>query len=410
MSRRFRRLLVVTTLYWLGTSVFAQQVWAQSFLASASVEQDAERESRVFAGEKDSSFLIAAPQNLNPGLSNSAESILVEPFSIEQLPGRTMPTDVEENSLPTESADTVLPGSDAVEAAVPFIDWQGLTIEFSDSASNFGQDNQLVTPALVGQLANGDTLAVSLGFNQFVLPDLEKIYHLPLTITWEGDVSDVSFTVGGGLDVYNRLPLDTHFNAKVEMPAWKGASVSFLVEQGPYLFNAQTLENGISAWRYGPELYWQIDQKTSLFSLMRIGHFNDGNFEQQSFSRLERKLWGEGAIAANLFHWHFQQDLEATSGYFSPADFLVSSLELSWEKEVIEGVSCRLAGHLGQQRLNGEWALGYGHQLLCGFDIVPGIDFDLGYHYSTVGNGQTLLSEDSAYNSFQLLGGVNTTF
>lgn len=428
---KYLHLLAVLVLWSLGLLVASPPARGQLAVASedsqASVEQDialtaatklmaeytATQRATVNAPNSDPnverSMLIAAPQNLNPGLY---EPLPIRP-GFEATPGDDLNSPPESVNPSVDSlADPIDPAAleeTVPQARVPFIEWESLGLDLSDTISNFGQGNRIITPILQGRLANGDPIFFTPGFNQFALPGLETVTHVPLTVAWEGDINDVSLAVGGGLDIYNRLPLDTHFDAKASVPIGD-ANLSFSLEQGPYLFNAQTLENGISSWRYGPDLFWQIDSQTTLFSLLRIGHFNDGNFEQQSFSRLERTFWGEAAIAANLFNWSFQQNLEATSGYFSPPDFLVASLEVSWEKEIFENISCRAAASVGQQRLNGAWASGYGHQAICDLDVIPGIAFDFGYNFNNVGNGQTFLAEESAFNNFEWVGGVKTQF
>lgn len=348
--------------------------------------------------------LLAAPENLNPGL--------YWPRSPVELPSEQDPNETDPELLEPENAaadpDNV-ETADA-EADAKRIAWDDLEIDISDSGTNFGQGNRLITPVLTGTLPNGNTLTLSPGFNRFALPDLETVYHIPLTVGWKGAINDVVLEAAGGIDLFNRLPVDTHFKGKAAYPVGNSATVSVNLEQGPYLFNAKTLENGISTWRYGPDLFWQIDEKTSLFSLLRLGHFSDGNREQQSFSRIERKFAKDFAVALNAFNWRFQQNLEANSGYFSPPDFLVLSAEISWQKAITDDLSCRLAGNIGQQRLNGAWALGYGHQALCSVDITPAIQADLGYSFSNVSNGQSVLPGDSAYNDFQILGGIRSSF
>ena len=261
-----------------------------------------------------------------------------------------------------------------------------------------------------GKLANGNIISIEPGFNRFSLSDLETVYHVPLTVGWEGAINDVNLAAAGGIDIFNRLPLDTHFDGKVSFPVSNDATLSLNLTQGPYLFNAQTLENGISSWRYGPDLFWQIDSKTSLFSLLRIGNFSDGNLEQQSFSRLERQLREDLSISLNVFNWSFAQDLESQSGYFSPPDFLVATGEVAWEAHIADYLSCRLAGSAGQQRLNGSWVLGYGHQAVCDIEILPSVQMDFGYNYSNVSNGQSVDPGDSAYNNWQVVGGLRSTF
>ncbi|MHC5674771.1 hypothetical protein [Nostoc sp.] len=112
--------------------------------------------------------------------------------------------------------------------------------------------------------------------------------------------------------MFNHLPTTINLNAKVEAaisppqvsPSGRLLSVVVIsgnFEQGPYKSNARTLDNQIIAWRFGPDLYWQIDRDTSLFSSLCLGSYNDGNSEVQSFSRLERKF-GQFSLATNLYH------------------------------------------------------------------------------------------------------------
>ncbi len=358
--------------------------------------------------DRTTELLISGPYNFNPDLE--------QPSLV--LPNHLISPDVSADELrepldsgePTDLKKIDNPNSLPVEHSALLIEWDDLEVDLSNSVSNSSQSNRLITPTFRGHLVNGNTVTFSPGFNQFFLRNVDPVLHVPLTVGWEGAIDSVDLTVGGGLDIYNRLPIGTHFNAKASLPLWTGATVSMSFDQSPYLFNAQTLENGISVWRYGPDLFWQIDPKTTLFSLVRIGNFSDGNFEQQSFSRLEREVFGNSAIAANLFNWSFQQNLEVTSGYFSPPDFLVASLELSWETEIAENINCRVAGSVGQQRLNSSWVVGYGHQALCSFEVIPGMDFDFGYNFSSVGNGQSVVLGESAYSDFQMLGSVRTQF
>jgi hypothetical protein len=178
------------------------------------------------------------------------------------------------------------------------------------------------------------------------------------------------------------------------------------VEQGSYKFNAQTLENQITSWRYGPQLSWQIDPKTSLFSSLRFGNYNDGNFEQQSFTRIERKF-GEFFLAANLFNWSYQHDYAQESGYFSPPDFLVYTGEVGWEGRISNFLRCRVAASLGQQRLNGEFDKANSYQGHCTTNISPNLDADLGYIYSNVQNGET---GGSTYNNQSFTGVLRVKF
>jgi hypothetical protein len=159
--------------------------------------------------------------------------------------------------------------------------------------------------------------------------------------------------------------------------------VTGVLEQGSYKANARTLENQITTWRFGPNLYWQIDRKTSLFSSLRVGLYNDGNSEIQSFSRLERKF-GQFHAAANLFSWDVRKDMQAQSGYFSPPNFLVYNGEIGWEGKPFDFLRCRLTANLGGQRLKDVTTTGYSYQGLCTTKITPSIELDLGYTASNI--------------------------
>jgi hypothetical protein len=153
-------------------------------------------------------------------------------------------------------------------------------------------------------------------------------------------------------------------------------------------------------------LYWQIDPKTYLFSLLRLGNYNDGNFEQQSFTRLERKV-GEFFVAANLFNWSYTNDVQETSGYFSPPDFIVYTGEVGWEGPIFDFLRCRVTASLGQQRLNGNFDNANNYEGRCTTKISPTVDADFGYTFSNVQNRQT---GGSAYNNQSFTGVLRVKF
>jgi len=328
-------------------------------------------------------ILIAAPENFNPGL---------------RLP-------------PVQSQPEVQPQPPpAKESVAPAIKLESITTDFRREQDNFGQSNQFIEQSAQLRLPNGNRLSIRTGYNSFEQRQVESITNIPLHIEWEGKIDQVTVAVGGGVDVFDRLPTALNFNAKVEAPfrmkvspsgqLQSGVIVSAAVEQGPYKFNAQTLGDQITAWRYGPSLYWQIDPNTSLYSSLRLGNYNDGNFEQQSFSRLERKC-GQFFVAANLFNWNYTRDAEKTKGYFSPPDFLVYNGEVGLEGNVIEGLRCRVATSLGQQRLKGNWDVANSYQARCTAKLSPSVEADFGYAFSNVQSRQT---EGSGYNNQSFTG------
>ncbi len=327
-------------------------------------------------------FLIAAPENFNP--------------SLQLAP----PPPPKPPAAPKPSA----------EPATPIVVWDSLQIDFRNSLDNVEQHNRFIEPTAQFRLPNGNKIIFKTGFNSFDQPGVESITNIPFQVGWEGKIDKVSVRTALGVDLFDRLPTAINLNAKVEAPIGvnvtpagklrSGLVLSANLEQAPYKSNARTLDNQITAWRLGPDLFWQIDSNTSLFASFRLGKYNDGNDERLLFSRLERKI-GQFSVAANLFNWSYDRDLETTSGYFSPPDFLVYNAELAWEGDVFEFLRCRLSATLGQQRLQGKFDSANDYQARCTAKIFPNVEADLGYAFSNVKNntgandynGRTLTSQ-----------------
>jgi hypothetical protein len=333
--------------------------------------------------------LMAGPENFNPGLRLSPP--------------------------PPPSAPPSQP-PDSTEPVTPAVKLESLTTDFRRDADNFNQHNLFIEPTAQFRLRNGNRFRIKTGFNSFEERKVESVTNIPLHVEWEGKVERVNLTVGGGVDLFDRLPTAVNLNAKAELPLaikvsssgqlQSGVIVSVAVEQGPYKANAQTLDNQITAWRFGPSIYWQIEPKTSLYSSLRLGSYNDGNFEQQSFSRLERKI-GQFSVAANAFNWSYTHDVQETRGYFSPPDFLVFSGEVAFEGNVFENLRCRLATSLGTQRLSGKWTSGNSYQGRCTAKLSPNLEADFGYGYSNVRNRDT---GGSSYNNQSFTGQLRVRF
>lgn len=106
-------------------------------------------------------------------------------------------------------------------------------------------------------MPNGQAIRFKSGYNTFEQRDYETVTNIPLQAVWEGKVGPVSLQAGGGVDVFNRLPTALNLNFKADAPIFinltpdgkldSGLFLSGLLEQGPYKFNAQTLENQITA-------------------------------------------------------------------------------------------------------------------------------------------------------------------
>jgi hypothetical protein len=345
-------------------------------------------------------ILMAAPENFNPDL---------------RLPP-ARPEPPQNSSPPKTSSESKTP--DAVsEPKTPDAVLESIYTDYRYDTDNFGQTNLFFEPTVQFRLNNGNKIFFKTGFNFFEQRGVESVTNFPLQVGWQGKIGQATLRTAARVDVFNRLPTAINLNAKVEVPispprvSSSGQLLSAVIlsgnlEQGPYKFNAQTLDNQITSWRFGPDLYWQIDRNTSLFSSLRLGSYNDGNSEVQSFNRLERKF-GQFSLAANLFNWSFDRNLERTSGYFSPPDFLVYNAEVAWEGDIANFLRCRLAANLGQQQLKGEFDNAYTYQTRCTVKVSPNIEADLGYSFSNVRNQET---RGSAYSGNSLTGQLRVKF
>ncbi|MEH2084510.1 MAG: hypothetical protein V7K89_32435 [Nostoc sp.] len=354
---------------------------------------------------KPTPILMAAPENFNPDL---------------RLPP-PLPEPPQQNSspppLPEPPHQNSTPPTTSTKPKTPDAVLESIDTDYHYETDNFGQTNFFLEPTVQFRLRNGNKIFFKTGFNFFEQRGVESVTNIPLQIGWQGKIGQVTLQTAAGVDVFNRLPTAINLNAKVEAPisqprvSSSGRLLSVVVlsanlEQRPYKSNARTLDNQITAWRFGPDLYWQIDRNTSLFSSLRLGSYNDGNSEVQSFSRLERKF-GQFSLAANLFTWSYERDLERTSGYFSPPDFLVYNGEVAWEGDITNFLRCRLAANLGRQRLKGEFDNANTYQTRCTVKLSPSIEADLGYSFSNVRNQET---GGSAYSSNSLTGQLRIRF
>lgn len=309
---------------------------------------------RVSPAPDAAQFTIASADNFNPGLALPPPK--PEDFKPIDAPGESLSQKVGLESLQTD---------------------------FRNDQDNFGQHNRFIEETAQYRLSNGDQLHFKTGFHAFAQSGAKSVRNIPIQGGWEGKLGTFKLRAATGVDLYDRLPVTPYLDLEAETAILPNVTLTGVVEQEAYKFNAQTLNNRISAWRLGPNVYWQIDRHTSLFALYRWGSYSDGNTEQQSFSRLERKF-GQFSLAANLFTWSYANQVEKQKGYFSPSDFLTYNGELAWEGQILEPIRCRLAAVLGRQRLNGAFSAGNSYQARCTVKVSPHVEADVGYSVSGI--------------------------
>lgn len=351
-----------------------------------------------------SEVIIAAPQNLNPGLYVplfDAEEFNQELLDSESPDPLTEPT-TEDNIEASELEDS----DSGLFSYLSDFTVRDLDIGYQQNFDNFGGFEYGIQPTLNFENSEGDRIGLTTGVEIFDQATTEQVLNVPLEVSWHHKIDQSSIDVSGGVDFFDRLPIAPRFSAGGATPLFKGATLSGVIEYEPYKFNAQTLENEIHALRFGPNLFWQIAPDTSLFSLVRVGTYNDGNTEQQSFSRLEHRI-GTFGVAANLFNWVYRSNMEMSSGYFSPQDFLVYSGEIFWADNLFNYLDCRASASLGRQRLSGGWTSGYSYGGQCTIPITQDIMLDMNYAFSNVRDQMT---GESAFNSNALTGSLRIDF
>lgn len=328
-------------------------------------------------------FLVAPPEFISPELTapetpqDKKAFKLLERLRSKQVKSDTKPTDAASGNIQPKSDM----GIDRVK------------IRFHSESDSEGRVNRFIEPTFDIRLPNDQKLRVKTGFNTFEQPNIDTVTNIPVQLGYSGKVGEYTVQTGAGIDIFNRLPAAVNFNAKVDAPLFvkltpddklqSGLFISGVVEQGPYKFNAKTLENQITAWCFGPNIYWQIDPDTSFYTQYRRGSYNDGNAENQLVSRLEHKF-GDFFVAANFFNWSYAADHQNSKGYFSPSDFLVYNGEVGWEGNISNALRCRVTTNLGQQRLQGQFDNAFGYQGRCTAKVTDKIEADFGYGNTNV--------------------------
>ena len=270
--------------------------------------------------------------------------------------------------------------------------------------NNSGQVNRTIESTAIFRLNNGDKILFTTGYNTYEQTDIKTVTNIPLGVNWETKINSLKISPGVGVDVSSGATTP-NFNLKVDYPLMTGLTVSADLQQGAYKFNAKTIANQISALRYGPSIFWQIDKDTSLFSSLKLGNYSDNNQEQQSFSRIERKF-GEFSVAGNVFTWNYKNPTD--KGYFAPSDFLVYTGEVAWEGSVIRDVlNCRLSASLGGQNVNSTSSDAGGYQTRCTAKLSPNFEADFGYSFSNV---KSTVPVTSNANSQSISGQVRVKF
>jgi hypothetical protein len=323
--------------------------------------------------------LIAGADNFNPTLNLQPLRLHI-PIIVPSPPPPPPPPSSQTAPSSSGKNSDLDPGQESSKDK-PFAVLEEVEPNVYSTWNNSGQVNRIVEPTAILRLSNGDRLSIVTGYNTYEQAETKTVVNIPLGINWYTKINSLSVGAGAGVDVANGSTTP-NFNLKVSYPLTSSFTVGAYLAQGAYKFNAKTIENQVTALRYGPSIVWQIDRDTSFFSSLHLGSYNDNNQETQLLSRIERKL-GEFSVAGSVFNWNYQNPTD--KGYFAPPDFLVYTGELAWEGSVFsDSLSCRIAVSLGEQRVNSKISDAGGYQTKCTAKLSPNLDASLGYSFSNV--------------------------
>ncbi len=357
-------------------------------------------------------------QVLSGQVQAKPNSVMVQ--SDIQTPGRSRPGGSWQQAKPAANSPPVKPEQLKREqteptsnAAKPILAkgavliLESLVPNVQNTRNESGQINQTAETTASFLLENGDRIKLVTGYNTFIKPGFTTINNVPINLSWETKIDSVKIEPSIGVNLFDRLTSSPTYGLKVAIPITSGLTLSGAVESGAYKFNTETIQNQISAVRYGPGIFWQIDQDTSFLAVYKFGNYSDGNTENQLFSRLERKS-GQFWVAANLFSWGYGKNIGSASGYFSPPDFLAYSGEIGVEGNVFfDSLTCRLSAQLGNQQASGATTIGQAFQGLCKTKLSPSLEANFGYGF---GNSRKDFSSQETGNTNTITGGVTYKF
>ena len=205
------------------------------------------------------------------------------------------------------------------------------------------------------------------------------------------------------------------FDAGLTVPVLPNMFIGATVERTPMKYAPSVLETPekTTFTSYGPNLYWQIDSKTTLTSFFNFLQYNDGNRSQLSYTKLKRSL-GNFSVAANLVTSSFERDASFTSGYYSPADFLLYNGEIGWQGDITKELNFRVQFNLGEQRSQGEFSNALYTEAQLTAKVNPKLNAFIKYSYGELDQityyRNMGVNQDNLYNQSLLTGQVQYTF
>lgn len=119
------------------------------------------------------------------------------------------------------------------------------------------------------------------------------------------------------------------------------STASLVVTSQAVTSDERSIDRQIRNVLIAPRIDWYLNKKTNVLVSYQYGLFNDGNFQQQFTLRLEHQLGSKGAYVAGqvfLIDTKHKKD----SGYWTPQDYLASSVELGWRTRLSNKWRCQI--------------------------------------------------------------------
>lgn len=209
----------------------------------------------------------------------------------------------------------------------------------------------------------------------------------------KGKFDNPNVWLGQGIDRLDPFPSQKNFSLHFSNQVLPTMTLSSVIEHGSKKENAKAMLNQINVWRAGSSLYWKLTNNTVLSNSVLLGNYNDGNKDLQTYSRIDQNF-GSFSLSADLSTASYEQDLETSSGYFSPSNYLLYSAEAAWKQIFFDSSTCKLALRAGEQKLLNDLSKVYSVGSFCDVVISDKANLDFSYSLANVSGAERKIYHD----------------
>lgn len=242
------------------------------------------------------------------------------------------------------------------------------------------------------RLSNNNKLSFRVGYNSInsdrvTAGQPEDATVIPVRLGWEGAFDNYRLNLQAGATYYNIDPYPDALgaDAAINYAALPNLFLGFRAEHGPMRYAPSTLAQPekTTNTQLGPNLYWQIDPRTSFASLYSVSYFNNANRAQLTFSKLKRDI-GPFYVGGTLVT--FSYDRETPDAFFSPPDYLIYTGEVGVQTNLNNFLNLRLQLNYGEQRYKGVFTEALYYEIQLTSQINKNVDGFIKYSYGDLQN------------------------